>query len=71
MNISEIIIQTIEGVIAKNINLENNSKGATIEEINDELIIKGSEMGFLDLLKKEYSDLNPLLNELFNYSEST
>ena len=71
MNISEIIIQTIEGVIAKNTNLENNSKGATIEEINDELIIKGLEMGFLDLLKKEYSDLNPLLNELFDYNEST
>jgi 16S rRNA G966 N2-methylase RsmD len=71
MNISEIIIQTIEGVIAKNTSLETNSKGATIEEINDELIIKGLEMGFLDLLKKEYSDLNPLLNELFDYSEST
>ncbi|MBU1631237.1 MAG: type I restriction enzyme HsdR N-terminal domain-containing protein, partial [Candidatus Omnitrophica bacterium] len=45
MNIAEIIMQTIEGIIAKN-------SGATLEQINDELIIKGLELGFLDLLKK-------------------
>ena len=39
---AEIIIQTIEGIIAKN-------DGATLEQINDELIIKGLELGFLDL----------------------
>jgi len=64
MNISEIIIQTIEGIIA----LHN---GATLEQINDELIIKGLELGFLDLLKKEYSDLTPLLFESFDYNEET
>ncbi|MBE3095130.1 MAG: type I restriction enzyme HsdR N-terminal domain-containing protein, partial [Actinobacteria bacterium] len=50
MNIAEIIFQTIEGIIAKN-------DGASLEQINDELIIKGLELGFLDLLKKEYTDL--------------
>jgi hypothetical protein len=60
MNMTETIMQTIEGIIAKH-------NGATLEQINDELIIKGLEMGFLDLLKKEYSDLTPLLTENFDY----
>ncbi|MDR1459205.1 MAG: type I restriction enzyme HsdR N-terminal domain-containing protein [Bacteroidales bacterium] len=62
MDISEIVTQTIEGVIAKN-------DGATLEQINDELIIKGLELGFLDLLKKEYNDLTPLLTSNFNYDD--
>jgi len=62
MDIAEIVMQTIEGIIAKN-------EGATLEQINDELIIKGLELGFLDLLKKEYTDLTPLLMENFNYDE--
>ena len=64
IDIAEIIIQTIEGIIAKN-------DGATLEQINDELIIKGLELGFLDLLKKEYSDLTPLLMDNFDYNEET
>jgi 16S rRNA G966 N2-methylase RsmD len=60
MNIGEIVLQTIEGIIAKN-------DGATLEQINDELIIKGLELGFLDLLKKEYTDLTPLLLGWFDY----
>lgn len=64
MDISEIVIQTIEGIIAKN-------NGATLEQINDELIIKGLELGFLDLLKKEYSDLTPILLSGFDYDEIT
>lgn len=60
MNILEIIVQTIEGIIAKN-------DGATLEQINDELIVKGLELGFLDLLKKEYTDLTPLLIDNFEY----
>jgi tRNA G10 N-methylase Trm11 len=64
MNIAEIVIETIEGIIAKN-------NGATLEQINDELIIKGLELGFLDLLKKEYSDLTPILMGNFDYSEDT
>lgn len=64
MDISEVVIQTIEGIIAKH-------SGATLEQINDELIIKGLELGFLDLLKKEYTDLTPLLMESFDYEEKT
>jgi 16S rRNA G966 N2-methylase RsmD len=64
MNIIDIILQTVEGVIAKN-------NGATLEQINDELIIKGLELGFLDLLKKEYSDLTPLLLDNFDLDEKT
>jgi 16S rRNA G966 N2-methylase RsmD len=62
MDIAQIIMQTIEGIIAKN-------NGATLEQINDELIIKGLELGFLDLLKKEYTDITPLLFENFAYDE--
>ncbi|MBM2816115.1 MAG: methylase domain protein [Ignavibacteria bacterium] len=64
IDIGEIVLQTIEGIIAKN-------HGATLEQINDELIIKGLELGFLDLLKKEYSDLTPFLLDNFDYSEKT
>jgi len=64
MNIIDIIIQTIEGIIAKN-------DGATLEQINDELIIKGLELGFLDLLKKKYTDITPLLLENFDYNEES
>ncbi|MDR2152449.1 MAG: type I restriction enzyme HsdR N-terminal domain-containing protein [Helicobacteraceae bacterium] len=63
MNIDAIVTQTIEGVIAKN-------NGATLEQINDELIIKGLELGFLDLLKKQYVDLTPVLSDRFDYDES-
>lgn len=64
MEIGEIVMQTIEGIIAKN-------NGANLEQINDELIIKGLELGFLDLLKKEYSDLTPILLDTFDYDEHT
>jgi len=64
MGIAEIVMQTIEGIIAKN-------NGATLEQINDELIIKGLELGFLDLLKKEYTDLTPILLSSFDYDDET
>jgi hypothetical protein len=64
MEIGEIVMQTVEGIIAKN-------NGATLEQINDELIIKGLELGFLDLLKKEYTDLTPILLDTFDYDEKT
>ena len=64
MNISEIVMQTVEGIIAKH-------NGATLEQINDELIIKGLELGFLDMLKKEYSDLTPILMSGFEYNVET
>lgn len=64
LDIAEIVMQTIEGIIAK-------YNGATLEQINDELIIKGLELGFLDLLKKEYTDLTPILLDRFDYDEAT
>lgn len=64
MEMADVVMQTIEGVIAKN-------NGATLEQINDELIIKGLELGFLDLLKKEYTDLTPLLTSKFDYDKET
>ncbi|MBC7614480.1 MAG: type I restriction enzyme HsdR N-terminal domain-containing protein [Pedobacter sp.] len=64
MDIAEIVMETIESIIAKN-------NGATLEQINDELIIKGLELGFLDLLKKQYSDLTPILLDRFDYSDET
>jgi hypothetical protein len=47
-------------VIAKN-------TGATLEEINDELIIRGLELGFLDVLSKKYQDITPFLLANFDY----
>ena len=64
MEIGEIMMQTVEGIIAKN-------NGANLEQINDELIIKGLELGFLDLLQKEYKDLTPYLLDTFDYDEKT
>lgn len=64
MEMADVVMQTIEGVIAKN-------NGATLEQINDELIVKGLELGFLDLLKKEYTDLTPILTNNFDYDEKT
>ncbi|MDR0551789.1 MAG: type I restriction enzyme HsdR N-terminal domain-containing protein [Spirochaetaceae bacterium] len=64
MDIGDLVMQTIEGVIAKN-------NGAAIDEINVELITKGLELGFLHLLQKEYSDIEPLLRERFDYSTET
>lgn len=64
MEMAELVLQTIEGVIAKN-------NGAKLEQINDELIVRGLELGFLDLLKKEYTDLTPILMNNFDYDEKT
>jgi hypothetical protein len=60
MDILDVITQTVEGIVAR-------YNGASLEQINDELIIKGLELGFLDLLKKQYSDLTPLLLENFDF----
>lgn len=63
-NITELVLETVESVIAQN-------DGATIEEINDELIIKGLELGFLDLLSKLYQDISPVLDTYFDYDNKT
>ena len=63
-DITDIVIETIEAAIAQN-------DGATIEEINDNLIITGLEMGFLDLLSEKYQDFTPFLVANFDYDEKT
>lgn len=65
-NIGEVVIETIESTVAK-------YAGATIEQINDALIIRGLEQGFLHLLKKEYNDvvLNKLLEDTLTFDEKT
>ena len=63
-DITNIIIQTAEGIIAK-------EQGATIEQINSELILKGLELGFLDLLSQRYQDLTPLLMQFLDYDSGT
>jgi DNA modification methylase len=64
MDITDIVINSIESIIAKN-------QGATLEQINDELIVKGLELGFLDILSKAFPDLTPLLIQEFDYDEKT
>jgi len=63
-DIYDLIIETIEAVIAKN-------EGGNLEQINDELIIKGLEFGFLDILSREYKDLTPILMNEFDYDQLT
>ena len=63
-DITNIIIQTVEGIIAK-------EHGATIDQINTELIIKGLELGFLDVLSEKYQDLTPLLLQFLDYDKAT
>jgi len=55
--------------MALHFHVEKN--GATIEDINSELIIKGIELGFLDLLSKKYDDLSPLLDSYFDLDPKT
>lgn len=63
VEIADIVMQTIEGVIARRM-------GATIEEIYNELIVRGMELGFLHDLSKKYQDLTPFLNEHFAFNEA-
>lgn len=61
---TDLILETAENVIAE-------YDGATLEAINSELIIKGIELGFLDLLSKKYDDLSPLLEGYFDLDDET
>lgn len=62
--VMEVVRETIESVIAMH-------QGATLEQINDELVIRGLELRFLDILAKEYADLTPLLMESFELDDKT
>jgi hypothetical protein len=59
----DVVMETIESVIAMH-------HGATLEQINDELVIRGLELGFLDILAKEYADLTPLLTQTFEFDRA-
>lgn len=63
-DITDLIIETIEGIIAKN-------DGATIEEINNELITRGLVLGFLDVLSKKYADITPFLANNFDFHDES
>jgi DNA modification methylase len=63
-DITNIIMQTVEGLIAK-------EHGATIDQINAEVMIRGMEMAFLDILSRQYQDLSPFLRENFDYDQET
>ena len=58
--VMDVILETVESIIAMH-------HGATLEQINDELVIRGLELGFLDILAKEYTDLTPLLLANYEY----
>jgi 16S rRNA G966 N2-methylase RsmD len=62
--IMDIVLETVESVIAM-------YDGATLEQVNDELVLRGLELGFLDVLAKEYADLTPLLAQWFDFDEKT
>jgi 16S rRNA G966 N2-methylase RsmD len=62
--VMDVVLETVESVIAM-------YDGATLEQINDELVLRGLELGFLDVLAKEYADLSPLLAEWFDYDDRT
>lgn len=63
-DIYDLVIETIESVIAQN-------EGADLEQINNELILQGLEFGFLDVLSREYKDLTPILMNEFDYNSDT
>ena len=64
VTVSDMVFNNIEAIIA-------DKHGATVEEIYEELVIQGLELGFLDVLSKEYTDLTPLLNEHFDLNTET
>jgi len=64
MNAYEILMQNIEGIIARN-------QGATTEQINKEIVTKAVGLGILHLIAKEYNDLSPLLRDNFDYNKET
>jgi 16S rRNA G966 N2-methylase RsmD len=63
LDIVDVIEETIESVIVVN-------SGATIEQINDGLVIRGLELGFLHTLSQKYQDITPLLQQKFDYDET-
>ncbi len=63
-DVTDLIHQAIEDIIA-------NHSGATIEEINNEIVIKFMELNILDVVAKKYKDLSPFLAANFDYDNET
>ena len=59
LDVADVIDETVEATIAVN-------HGATIEQINDALVIRGMELGFLHILSQQYQDLTPILTSRFD-----
>src|SRR3954468_8652892 len=60
--ISQVVMQTIEAVIAR-------KQGATLEEIYNDLIVRGLEWGFLHEISKDSHKIDALVRENFEYDE--
>jgi DNA modification methylase len=58
---TQLIMQFIEAIIAR-------AQGATLEEIYNELIVRGMEFGFLDDLSREQHNVAALLRDHFDYN---
>lgn len=63
-DITGIIYETIEGVIA-------SRNGATYDEIVSELIMKGLEFGFLDVLRQQFPNLSPILDSEYTFDSDS
>src|SRR6185437_6116427 len=61
-DVANLVLQTIEALIAKN-------QGATLEEIYAELMVRGMELGFLHELSKESQNIPAMLKEHFDFNE--
>jgi hypothetical protein len=64
LDIVDVIEESIESVIVVN-------QGATVEQVNDSLVIRGLELGFLHTLSQKYQDITPLLRQKFDYDDKT
>lgn len=64
MDVIRLIEETVDMAIVAN-------DGATIDEINDALIVRGLEMGFLDVLSQEYEDVSPFVEANYRYDAVT
>ncbi len=63
-DVTDLIHQAIEDIIA-------HHHGATVEEINDDIVIKFMELNILDLVAKKYKDLTPFLAANFDFDKET
>ncbi len=63
-DVTDLIHQAIEDIIA-------HRNGATVEEINDDIVIKFMELNILDLVAKKYKDLTPFLAGNFDFDKET